>query len=323
MVRPSIFVTRRLPAAVEASLAERFDVTINRGDAQLPAEELRDALRRFDGVLPTVTDNYCAQTLDVDRPQARILANYGMGYGHIDLGCVSRQGIAVTNTPDVLAECTADLAIMLMLMVARRAGEGARMVAEGDWTGWRPTDLVGSKVSGKTLGIVGFGRVGEEVARRARHGFGMKVLVHNRSTVSPSRLAATGARQVKALDALLEQSDFVSLHCPGGEKNRHLIDGRRLDLMRPGAFLINTARGELVDEQALTQALSFETIGGAAIDLYDPEPRLTPALRELDNVVMLPQMRSATREAREAMGFRAIGNLADFFEGREPRDRVA
>ncbi len=323
MARPRIFVTRRLPAAVEAKLSERFDVTINTSDRQLGTEDLREAVRRFDGVLPTVTDRFSPETLDVGRSHARILANYGVGYSHIDIASVARHGITVTNTPDVLSECTADLAMTLMLMVARRAGEGEREIRAGAWTGWRPTHLVGTRVSGKTLGIIGFGRIGQAVAHRARLGFGMEILVYNRSPVSPGTLKTYGATQVESIDALLPLCDFVSLHCPGGAENRHLIDGRRLDLMRPEAFLINTARGEVVDEAALAQALMFETIGGAALDVFDREPRINPQLRDCDNLVMLPHLGSATREAREAMGFRALDNLTDFFAGREPRDKVA
>ncbi len=323
MVNPTVFLTRRLPAAVEAQLAARFEMTVNRGDAQLGPAELREAVLRYDAVLPTVTDKFSAEVLNSDKPQAKILANYGVGYSHIDIDAVSSRGIAVTNTPDVLSECTADLAMTLMLMVARRAGEGEREVRSGAWTGWRPTHLVGAKVSGKVLGIIGFGRIGQEVARRAHHGFGMEIVVYNRSPVPQERLDAVKAVQIDSIDALLPLCDFVSLHCPGGAENRHLIDGRRLDLMRPGAFLINTARGEVIDEHALIQALSFDTIGGAALDVYPAEPRITPDLLQCDNLVLLPHLGSATREAREAMGFRAFDNLVDFFEGREPRDRVA
>jgi glyoxylate reductase len=323
MTQPSLFVTRRLPPAVEARLAEQFDTTVNTRDAQLGSEDLREAVRSYDAVLPTVTDRFCERTLDMRAPQAKILANYGVGYSHIDVNSVSQHGIAVTNTPDVLSECTADLAVMMMLMVARRAGDGERELRAGNWTGWRPTHLVGTKVSGKTLGIIGFGRIGQAVAARAHHGFGMEIVVYNRSKIAPEILTTTKARQVDTIDALLPQCDFVSLHCPGGTENRHLINGRRLDLMREDAFLINTARGEVVDEAALTQALMFDTIGGAALDVFDGEPRINPDLAQCDNLVMLPHLGSATREAREAMGFRAMDNLIDFFEGREPRDRVA
>ena len=207
-------------------------------------------------------------------------------------------------------------------MVARRAGEGERELRAGEWTGWRPTHLVGTKVSGKTLGIVGFGRIGQEMARRAHHGFGMKIVVQNRSRVSPDVLARFNATQVDGLEDLMPKCDFVSLHCPGGPANRHLINTRMLNLMKPDAFLINTARGEVIDELALSRALWFETIGGAGLDVFDGEPRINPDLLDCDNLVMLPHLGSATREAREAMGFRVLDNLTDFFAGREPRDRV-
>lgn len=322
MVKPRVLVTRRWPAAVEAQLAEKFNVTLNTNDQPLDAVAIRHAVTNYDAVLPTVTDKICARALDVSKPKAKILANYGVGYSHIDTDKAVGHGMTVTNTPDVLSECTADLAMTLMLMIARRAGEGEREVRAGDWTGWRPTHLVGAKVSGKTLGIIGFGRIGQEMARRAHHGFGMKIVVQNRSRVSQDILDHFNAVQVDTVEDLLPLSDFVSLHCPGGDANRGLINGARLDLMREDAFLINTARGEVIDENALTQALMFNTIGGAALDVFDGEPKINPTLAQCDNLVMLPHLGSATRESREAMGFRVIDNLTDFFEGREPRDRV-
>lgn len=322
MVKPKVLVTRRWPAAVEARLSENFDTVLNTSDTPLTPEEFRTALQNYDAVLPTVTDRIGNLALELERPQTKILANYGVGYSHIDMAGVTRHGITVTNTPDVLSECTADLAMTLLLMVARRAGEGEREVREGRWTGWRPTHLVGTKVSGKTLGIIGYGRIGQQMAKRAHHGFGMKILVQNRSRVAPEILAQCNATQVDNIDALLPQCDFVSLHCPGGAQNRHLINASRLNLMKPDAFLINTARGEVIDELALSQALWFETIAGVGLDVFDGEPNINPALMNCDNLVMLPHLGSATRESREAMGFRVVDNLCDFFQGREPRDRV-
>ncbi|MFC3571639.1 2-hydroxyacid dehydrogenase [Paracoccus simplex] len=322
MAKPRVLVTRRWPAAVEARLSEIFDVQLNLADKPLAPEDFRAAMQEYDAILPTVTDKIGAPALELDRPHTRILANYGVGYSHIDLNRVNEHGIVVTNTPDVLSECTADLAMTLLLMVARRAGEGERELRAGLWTGWRPTHLVGTKVSGKTLGIVGYGRIGQEMARRAHHGFGMTILVYNRSPVAPEVLAQCNAAQVDSLDELMPLCDFISLHCPGGGANRHLIDARRLDLMRPDAFLINTARGEVIDEAALSHALWFDSIGGAALDVFDGEPNINPQLKNSDRLVMLPHLGSATREAREAMGFRVIENLEDFFAGREPRDRV-
>ncbi|MCG7519870.1 D-glycerate dehydrogenase [Ruegeria sp. Ofav3-42] len=322
MAKPSVLVTRRWPAAVEAQLAENYNAVLNTGDKPMSPAEIREALKRYDAVLPTVTDTLNAEALDVPGAQTKILANYGVGFSHICEPLARELGMTVTNTPDVLSECTADIAMTLMLMVARRAGEGERELRSGNWTGWRPTHLVGTKVSGKTLGIIGYGRIGQELARRAHHGFGMDILVYNRSQVSPDVLASCNATQVDTIDDLLPQCDFVSLHCPGGTANRHLINSRRLSLMKPDAFLINTARGEVIDEWALIQALMFDMIGGAALDVFDGEPRISPDLLQCDNLVMLPHLGSATREAREAMGFRVLDNLGDFFAGRAPRDRV-
>ena len=322
MAKPRVLVTRRWPQAVEARLSEIFDAQLNLGDKPLTPDQFRAAIREYDAILPTVTDKIGAPALECHKPQTRILANYGVGYSHIDLNRVGQHGIVVTNTPDVLSECTADLAMTLMLMAARRAGEGERELRAGQWTGWRPTHLVGTKVSGKTLGIVVYGRIGQEMARRAHHGFGMKILAFNRSPVAPEVLAQCQATQVASLDEMLPECDFVSLNCPGGAENRHLINAARLARMRPDAFLINTARGEVIDEAALMQALWFDTIGGAALDVFDGEPAINPQLLESDRLVMLPHLGSATREAREAMGFRVIDNLQDFFAGREPRDRV-
>ncbi len=323
MTRPRILATRRWPKAVEQKLAELFELTLNAADVPLSETDLRDAMGQYDAILPTVTDRLPAAVFDGSAARTRILANYGVGYAHIDTEAAKARGITVTNTPDVLSECTADIAMTLMLMVARRAGEGERELRDRRWTGWRPTHLIGTKVSGATLGIIGFGRIGQAMAQRAHFGFGMKILVQNRSAVPAEVLARYNAVQVPTIDDILPQCDFVSLHCPGGAANRHLINAQRLDLMRPGAFLINTARGEVVDELALAQALWFGTIGGAGLDVFEREPSIPPELLGADNLVMLPHLGSATRETREAMGFRVLENLDAFFEGRAPRDRVA
>ena len=323
MAKPSVLVSRRWPAAVEATIADKFDAEFNRADRPLSPSEFREAIGRYDAVLPTVTDFLGREALEAPKTQTKIIGNYGVGFSHIDVPTAKAKGIRVTNTPDVLSECTADIAMTLLLMVARRAGEGEREVREGKWTGWRPTHLIGTKVSGKTLGIIGFGRIGQEMARRAHHGFGMKIIVQNRSRVAPEILARYSAEQVDSVEDLLPQSDFVSLHCPGGAANRHLINGPRLNLMKEDAYLINTARGEVVDEHALAQCLWFDTIGGAGLDVFDGEPRVREELLGCDNAVLLPHLGSATRETREAMGLRVVENITDFFEGREPRDLVA
>ena len=323
MTRPRVLVTRRWPAAVETKMAQVFDLSLNTADQPLSQADLRDAMGQYDAILPTVTDRLPAAVFDGSSTRTRILTNYGVGFAHIDTDAAKSRGIAVTNTPDVLSECTADIAMTLMLMVARRAGEGERELREGRWTGWRPTHLIGTKVSGATLGIIGFGRIGQAMAQRAHFGFGMKIVVQNRSAIAPEVLARYNATQAASIEDLLPQCDFVSLHCPGGAANRHLINPRRLDLMRPGAFLINTARGEVVDEHALAQALWFGTIAGAGLDVFEREPRIPDDLLGADNLVLLPHLGSATRETREAMGLRVLQNLTDFFDGRQPRDRVA
>ena len=323
MLKPKVLITRRWPQAVEAQMAANFDVDLNPADKPLTEADFREAMTRYDAILPTVTDRLPASVFQAATPRTRLLANYGVGFAHIDTQAAKDRGIAVTNTPDVLSECTADIAMTLMLMVARRAGEGERELREGRWTGWRPTHLIGTKVSGATLGIIGFGRIGQAMAQRAHFGFGMKIIVQNRSLVPAEVLKRYNATQVPTIEDLLPQCDFVSLHCPGGAANRHLINARRLDLMKPTAFLINTARGEVVDEHALAQSLWFGTIAGAGLDVFEREPAVPEALLNADNLVLLPHLGSATRETREAMGFRVLENLTAFFEGREPHDRVA
>ena len=323
MARPKVLLTRRWPETVEARMAEVFDLELNRADRPLGQDDIRNAMGSYDAILPTVTDRLPAPVFEMPQARTKILANYGVGFAHIDTDAAKSRGITVTNTPDVLSECTADIAMTLLLMVARRATEGERELREGKWSGWRPTHLIGTKVSGATLGIIGFGRIGQAMAQRAHFGFGMKILVQNRSTVAPEVLARYGAEQVASVDDLLPRCDFVSLHCPGGAANRHLINARRLDLMRKDAFLINTARGEVVDEHALAQALWFGTIGGAGLDVFEREPHVSEELLGADNAVLLPHLGSATRETREAMGFRVMENLVDFFGGKTPRDRVA
>ena len=323
MPRPKVFVTRRWPEAVENRLAAFCDATFNPEDIPLGEKAIAEAMAQYDAVLPTVTDKVGPGVFSSGEVRAKIIGNYGVGFSHIDTDAAKANGIVVTNTPDVLSECTADIALTLMLMLARRAGEGERELRAGDWSGWRPTHMIGQKISGKTLGIIGFGRIGRETARRARFGFGMNVVVQNRSPVSEDVLNEFGARQVDSVEALLEQSDFVSLHCPGGDANRHLINADRLSAMKPTAYLINTARGEVVDEPALAEALHEGRIAGAGLDVFDGEPAINPALLDAPNTVLLPHLGSATMETREAMGMRVIDNLQAFFDGAEPPDRVA
>lgn len=320
--RPSVVVTRRLPDTVEEALSRDFDARLNTEDKPLGPEGLKEALRSADALLCTVTDRLSADVLSAEPRRARLLANFGVGFNHIDTQAAKEHGLAVSNTPDVLTEATADIAITLLLMVSRRTGEGERHVRSGAWTGWRPTHMLGTQVSGKVLGLIGMGRIARAMARRAHHGFGMRVIFHDPYPPSPSEAALLGAEPRSTLDQVLEEADFVSLHCPATPETRHLMNGERLARMRRSAYLINTARGDVVDEAALVEALADGTIAGAGLDVYEQEPRVSPALLKMENVVLLPHLGSATKETRVAMGMRALENLRLFFSGAPLRDRV-
>ena len=315
MKKPRVVLTRRWPAAVEAALSARFDAVFNASDRALDADALRAALRSADALCPTVSDRLDESVLGLGDCRAKLIANYGVGFNHLDLAAAARAGLRVSNTPGVLTDCTADLTLTLLLMLARRAGEGEREVRAGRWAGWRPTHLMGTRVTGKTLGLIGFGRIAQAVARRAHFGFGMRVLFHTPRPVEPAVAAACGASSAASLADLLQASDFVSLHCPGGPETRHLLNAERLALMPPQAFLINTARGEVVDEAALIASLRDGRIKGAGLDVYSAEPAVPPALMQLENVVLLPHLGSATEETRTAMGLRVLANLDAFFNG--------
>ena len=321
--RHRVLVTRRLPAAVEAALRERFDVTLSPHDTATTAAELQGALGQADGLLSTVTDRITAEVLAAYPLRTRIIANFGVGYDNIDLAAAQAHDIVVTNTPDVLTDCTADLAMMLVLMAMRRAGEGERELRAGTWAGWRPTHMIGRRVTGTTLGLVGMGRIARAVAHRAHHGFGMRVLCYDPSPPSPVALAALGAEPRATLEALLGESDVVSLHCPSTPATRGMINDARLAQMQPGSFLINTARGDIVIDDALIAALRSGHLAGAGLDVYRGEPRLERRYLELENVVLLPHLGSATQETRDAMGLRAVANLTAFFDGKPVPDRVA
>jgi lactate dehydrogenase-like 2-hydroxyacid dehydrogenase len=321
MTRKRILLTRRWPEAVEARLAASYDATLNLEDRPMSVEEIGRALREYDAVCPTVSDKLPAEIFSAP-PGAKILANFGVGVNHIDLAAAAATGLTVTNTPGVLTDCTADLAIALMLMLARRLGEGERELRAGNWAGWRPTHLMGTCLRGKTLGIVGMGRIGQATARRAQMAFGMDIVYYNRSPVPDARLGGLKAQGLPTVDAVIEQADFVSLHCPGGGENRHLIDARRIGLFSPETFLINTARGDIVDETALIAALRQGALAGAGLDVFEQEPHMPDDIIALPNVVLLPHLGSATRETREAMGIMAADNLDAFFAGAEPPNRV-
>jgi lactate dehydrogenase-like 2-hydroxyacid dehydrogenase len=315
-------VTRRLPEPVHEALTRTFDARLNPDDRPLSAAELQAALRDADALLTTVTDKVTADVLSVEPRRAGLVANFGVGFNNIDIEAAKARGVSVSNTPDVLTDATADLAMTLLLMTARRAGEGERHLRGGQWTGWRPTHMLGTHVTGKTLGLIGMGRIARAVAQRAHHGFGMKVIFHDPFPPSPDIARSLGAEPRGTLEDVLREADFVSLHCPATPETRHLMNQERFGLMRSDAFLINTARGDVVDEAALVQALERKTIAGAGLDVFEKEPQVTQALVAMDNVVLLPHLGSATRETRVAMGMRAFENLQRFFSGQPLLDRV-
>jgi lactate dehydrogenase-like 2-hydroxyacid dehydrogenase len=320
--RPRVLVTRRWPEEVERQLAERFDVTFNEGDMPLGQAELAAAMGEYDVLCPTVSDKIDAAVIaGCDR--VRLIANYGVGFEHIAIEAAKARGIAVTNTPGVLTDATADIALTLILMAARRAGEGERELRAGKWSGWRPTHLLGASLKNKTLGLVGFGRIGIATARRAHNGFGMKIAYHGRREALPDVVRELDAQFFPELKDLLAASDFVSLHIPGGTETANLIGADALAAMKPGSYLINTARGGVVDHAALADALRSGHLAGAGLDVFPEEPKVPQELLGLENVVLLPHLGSATRETRIAMGERALANVTAWAEGRPLPDRIA
>lgn len=322
MSKPKVLITRRWPASVEAKLQAVYDVTLNRDDHPFSAEEMRAALRDYDAVCPTVCDSLPAEVLNVPDKRCKILGNFGVGYNHIDIEAARQQGLIVSNTPGVLTESTADIAMTLLLMSARRGAEGDRLVRAGQWHGWCPTHMMSSDVTGATLGLIGFGRIAQAMARKAHHGFGMRILYFKPSPAEQRVVDDLRAVRCDSLEQLLPQSDYVSLHCPGGPATRHLINAERLALMKPTAHLINSARGDVVDSQALIAALRERRIAGAGLDVYEGEPHIDPGFLSLDNVALLPHLGSATIATRTAMGEKVLANLAAFFAGQPLPDRV-
>ena len=322
MGKPRILVTRKWPNEVEENLLEHFDITLNRDDTPLSQDVLSDAFRSYDAVFPTVTDKIDCKVMSGERLRTKLIGNYGVGFNHINIKLAKQYEIVVTNTPDVLTDATADLAMALILAVARKIGEGERLVRCGGWTGWRPTHMLGRQITGATLGIIGFGRIGQAVAHRAHFGFGMKILVQNRSQIDQATLDQFNAIQLSSVEELLERSNFVTLHCPSTAKNIHMINDERLRRMKPDAFLINTARGNLVNEKDLVDALESGVIAGAGLDVFEAEPRISAALLRRTDVVLVPHLGSATEETRIAMGMRVLDNAVAFFAGNPPPDRV-
>ncbi len=323
MTKPRVIVTRRWPEQVEAKLKEIFDVELNGSDKPFSEAELKDAFANADAVFPTVTDSINAKVLSAEPMRARLIGNFGVGYNNIDTEAAKKRGLVVTNTPEVLTDATADIAMTLLLSVARRTGEGERHVRNGEWTGWRPTHMMGTQVTGKTLGLIGLGRIGRAMAARAHFGFKMRIIFFDPYPPSTDFIASINAESRGSVEDALKESDFVSIHCPATPENRHLINAERLACMRKDAFLVNTARGDIVDEAALVEALEAGRIAGAGLDVFEREPQVSKGLLNRENVVLLPHLGSATIETRVAMGLRVLDNAKAFFSGKMPPDRVA
>ena len=319
--RPLVIVTRKLPEVVEARMAELFDVRLNETDEPMTREQLREAVQAADVLVPTVTDRIDAALLAHAGPRLRLIANYGTGVDNIDVEAAYRRGITVTNTPGVLTEDTADMTMALILAVMRRLVEGDRLVRSGEWHGWAPTAMLGHRLWGKRLGILGMGRIGTAVARRAR-AFGMSIHYHNRRRVHESIEEELEATYWPSLDQMLARIDILSVNCPHTPATYHLLSARRLKLLRPHAIVVNTSRGEVIDEVALVRMLRNREIAGAGLDVFEHEPAVNPRLRELPNVVLLPHMGSATIEGRIEMGEKVIINIKTFVDGHRPPDRV-
>jgi len=309
--KPVVVLTRRWPEAVEAQMAAIFELRVNARDQPMSREQLAQALLDADILCPTVTDKIDAQLLSAPNVRARLIANFGVGFNHIDINAAKAQGIAVTNTPGVLTDATAEIAMTLLLTSARRTAEGERLVRSGGWHGWYPTHMLSTQVTGKTLGIIGMGRIGTALARQAHHGFGMSILYTTRNSRPQSEEIELEAVRCE-LKELLQRSDFVSINCPATPRTQNLISLEKLKLMQPHAHLINTARGDIVNEADLANALSSGLIAGAGLDVYVDEPNVSQALVDLQQVVLLPHMGSGTRETREAMGNCALANIQAF-----------
>jgi glyoxylate reductase len=319
--KPLVIVTRKIPDVVEARMMELFEARLNPDDRPMTQAELIEAVKAADVLVPTVTDHIDSTVLSHAGPRLKLIANFGTGVDHIDLASARQRGIVVSNTPGVLTEDTADMTMALILAVPRRLVEGERLVRAGQWPGWGPMAMLGHRIWGKRLGIIGMGRIGTAVARRAR-GFGLSIHYHNRRRVPPKIEAEVEATYWESLDQMLAHMDIVTIHCPHTPATFHLLSARRLKLMQPHAYLVNTARGEVVDENALARLLTSGEIAGAGLDVFEHAPAINPKLLELDNVVLLPHMGSATMEGRIDMGEKVIINIKTFVDGHNPPDRV-
>ena len=320
-MKQKVILTRKLPDAIETRMRELFDAELNSQDIPLGGAELSDALQRAHVLVPTVTDRLDAALIEQAGPQLKLIASFGAGVDHIDLNAAKKKGITVTNTPGVLSEDTADVTMSLILSVPRRLIEGHALARSGDWTGWSPTGMLGHRINGKRLGIIGMGQTGQAIARRAR-GFGMSVHYHNRKPVHPAIEAELEATFWDDLDEMLRRMDIVSVNCPHTEATHRMLSEERLSLMPEHAYLVNTARGEIVDELALAKLLAEGKLAGAGLDVYEDEPAIPEQLLTLPNVVLLPHIGSATIEGRHAMGDKVIINIQTFVDGHTPPDRV-
>jgi glyoxylate reductase len=319
--KPVVIVTRKLPDVIETRMMELFDTRLNHDDQPMSKTDLIQAVKEADILVPTITDRIDGAVLAQAGPQLKLIANYGTGGDHIDLASARSRGITITNTPGVLTEDTADMTMALILAVPRRLAEGMQVMRSGEWGGWSPTFMLGHRIWGKRLGIVGMGRIGQAVARRAK-AFGMSIHYHNRKRVHPDVEHELEATYWESLDQMLARMDVVTIHCPHTPATFHLLSARQLKLLPPHAYLINTARGEIVDENALTRMLSRGELAGAGLDVFEHEPAVNPKLLELSNVVLLPHLGSATIEGRIDMGEKVLINIKTFADGHNPPDRV-
>ncbi|KPL52674.1 MULTISPECIES: 2-hydroxyacid dehydrogenase [Hyphomicrobiales] len=319
--KPLVVVTRKLPDVIETRMRELFDARINDDDKPMTQAQLVEALRTADVLVPTVTDQIDAAVISQAGPQLRLIANYGNGVDNIDVQSALTRGVTVTNTPGVLTEDTADMTMALILAVPRRMADGIKVMQQGDWKGWSPTWMLGHRIWGKRLGIIGMGRIGQAVARRAR-AFGMSIHYHNRRRLPGVIEEELEATYWESLDQMLARMDVISVHCPHTPGTYHLLSARRLKLIRPISYIVNTARGEVIDENALARMLEAREIAGAGLDVFEHEPAVNPKLARNPNVVLLPHMGSATIEGRVDMGERVIINIKTFMDGHRPPDRV-
>ena len=319
--KPKVVVTRKLPDLVETRMRELFDTELNLSDEPMSQEALAGAMQRADVLAPTITDRIDRKVIDQAGERLKLIANFGAGVDHIDVAAATQRGLLVTNTPGVLTDDTADLTMGLIMAVARRVVEGAEAVKAGAFHGWSPTWMLGRRISGKRLGVVGMGRIGQALARRAR-AFGLSIHYHNRKPVSPRIAEELEATYWESLDQMLARMDVISVNCPHTPGTYHLLSARRLKLVRPHAIIVNTARGEIIDEAALAAMLAAGELAGAGLDVYEHEPAINPKLLRLPNVVLLPHMGSATMEARVDMGEKVIVNIRTWMDGHNPPDRV-